>query len=542
MTGRRSSLWTELRREREQRQRVASQAHKVHEQLIRQAAKEHDQAVQRSAREETAERRRQEQLAHEARAAEAAARTAEVEARADELKELLRSSLDIQTHIPFDALKRRVEAVCFDPGVPDQVVPLPVWEDVEPRPPSKWSSLVGGKKRYEQEHAAAWQQFQLDLADREHAEELRCSRLAAAQQQHKRQMAELECEVAEHNAAVDKLAVDVHARVPDAVEEYFEQVLVQSTYPQEFPHDYEVAYRPEPQELVIKYWLPGSEVIPAARGYRYVKTRREIDELPRPAKEIKELYTSVIAQLALRTMRECFAVPADDIVDSVVFSGYVKARDRATGKEVEPCVISVGARREIFDELVLDEIDAAACLKHLKAIMSPYPYDLVPVEPLIEFDYAKYRFTEPIDALAGMDSRQDLLKMDWYRFENLVRQLFEAMGMTVNITQSSRDEGIDAVAYNKTDVVHQAEYIIQAKRYSKCVPTESVRALAGVVEEKRAARGILVTTSWVSPESKTFAARNNRLTIIEGGELKHLLAERLDIDVRIELPRKPPRR
>ena len=52
----------------------------------------------------------------------------------------------------------------------------------------------------------------------------------------------------------------------------------------------------------------------------------------------------------------------------------------------------------------------------------------------------------------------------------------------------------------------------------------------GNTEEKRAARGILVTTSWVSPESKTFAARNNRLTIIEGGELKHLLAERLDIE------------
>jgi restriction system protein len=40
---------------------------------------------------------------------------------------------------------------------------------------------------------------------------------------------------------------------------------------------------------VIKYWLPGSEVIPAARGYRYVKTRKEIDKLPRSAKETKEL-------------------------------------------------------------------------------------------------------------------------------------------------------------------------------------------------------------------------------------------------------------
>ncbi|MCA1673874.1 MAG: hypothetical protein LC799_17280, partial [Actinobacteria bacterium] len=240
-------LWTELRREREQRQREARQARRVHEQLIRQAAKEHDQAVQRSAREETAERKRQEQLAHEARAVEAAMRTAEVEARADELRELLRSSLDVQTHIPFGTLKRRVEPVCFDPGVLDQVVALPVWE--EPRPPSKWSGLVGGKKRYEQEHTAAWQRFQQALADREHAEELRCSQLAAAQQQHQRQMAELEREVAEHNVAVDKLAVDFHARVPDAVEEYFEQVLAQSAYPQEFPHDYEIAYRPEPRSL-----------------------------------------------------------------------------------------------------------------------------------------------------------------------------------------------------------------------------------------------------------------------------------------------------
>jgi restriction system protein len=539
---RRSSLWTELRRDRERRQREASQAHRVQEQLIRQAQKEHSQAVQESRRAEAAERKHQEQRAHEARAAEAAARTAEVEARAEELRVLLRSSLDVQTHIPFDALKRRVDVGCFDPGVLDQVVSLPVWEDFEPCRPGKLSGLLGGKTKYEQERTVAWQRFQQALADGEHAEEVRRCQLAEAQQQHARQVAEMTREVAEHNAAVDKLAADFHAGVPEAVEEYFEQVLAQSAYPEEFPQDYEVAYRPEPQELVIKYWLPGSEVIPLARGYRYVKTRQEIDELPRPTKEIKELYASVIAQLALRTMRECFAVPAAEVVGSVVFSGHVKARDRATGKEIEPCVISVGAQREVFDELVLDQLDAAACLKHLKAIMSLHPYDLAPVEPLIKFEYAKYRFTDPIDALAGMDSRQDLLKMDWYRFENLVRQLFEEMGMTVNITQSSRDEGIDAVAYLKTDVVHRAEYIIQAKRYSRCVPAESVRALAGVVEEKRATAGILVTTSWVGPESKTFAARNNRLTIIEGGELKHLLAEYLHIDVRIDFPQKPPKR
>ena len=188
---------------------------------------------------------------------------------------------------------------------------------------------------------------------------------------------------------------------------------------------------------------------------------------------------------------------------------------------------------------MLDQLDPAACLKHLKAIVSPHPYDLEPVEPVIEFQKAKYRFADPVDALAGIDSRPDLLKMDWYRFENLIRQLFEAMGLEVQVTRSSRDEGIDAVAYNKTDIVHRSEILIQAKRYSNCVPTNDVRALAGSVEEKRATAGVLVTTAWVSPETKAFAARNNRLSVIEGGELKHLLAEHLNLDVRIDLARRP---
>jgi len=58
-------------------------------------------------------------------------------------------------------------------------------------------------------------------------------------------------------------------------------------------------------------------------------------------------------------------------------------------------------------------------------------------------------------------------------------------------------------------------------------------------EDKRATSGILVTTAWVGPESKAFAIRNNRLRIIEGGDLKHLLAEHLNLNVRIDLAGRP---
>ena len=43
------------------------------------------------------------------------------------------------------------------------------------------------------------------------------------------------------------------ARDPDAVERFFEEVLGLSEYPDGFSRDYQVAYRPEPSELVIEF-------------------------------------------------------------------------------------------------------------------------------------------------------------------------------------------------------------------------------------------------------------------------------------------------
>jgi restriction system protein len=125
-------------------------------------------------------------------------------------------------------------------------------------------------------------------------------------------------------------------------------------------------------------------------------------------------------------------------------------------------------------------------------------------------------------------------------FEHLIRELFEAMGMKSWVTQASRDEGVDGVAVNEDPIVGGL-CIIQAKRYSKIVGLESVHALAGVMEDKNAAKGVLVTTSWVGKASRDFAARNgSRIEIIEGRHLKSLLREHLGLDVLIGLPTLPP--
>jgi len=539
---RKSSLWSELQRERDRRARAALARQKKERQVLRQLSQDRERAQRLAARADAAERKRQEQQAHEAGAAASRTLKAQLDRQVAELQTLLTSQLAGAPQLTFAMLKQSPEIQPFDPGELADELPAPRWEDYAPPAPGALSGLVGGKARYARAQEAAAQDFQQALAEHEQAEAMRGRQLRAARTEYDRSARAAEGGAREHNAAVDELERSFRAGEPEAVEEFFGQVLALSEYPDGFPCQYQVAYRPDPRELVVEYWLPPATVIPVVRDYRYVKTRGEIDELPRSLKDIKDLYASVIHQVALRTMRECFGVAeAEDVVDTVVFNGIVSGVNRATGQPEELHLISAPASRAEFSQLVLDQLDPEACLRHLKAILSRHPYDLEAVEPVIEFQKAKYRFAEPVDALAGMDSRPDLLKMDWYRFENLIRQLFEAMGLEVNVTQSSRDEGIDAVAYDKRDIVHRAEILIQAKRYSRCVPANDVRALAGSVEEKRATHGILVTTAWVGPESKAFAARNNRLRIIEGGELKHLLAEYLHLDIRIDLARRPRR-
>ena len=231
-------------------------------------------------------------------------------------------------------------------------------------------------------------------------------------------------------------------------------------------------------------------------------------------------------------MRDVFEVRPTTIVDEVAVNGHVSTRNKATGQPEHPCLISVSATREQFKDLVLTDLDPSQCLRHLNALVSPHPWDLEAVRPIFDPDLSKYRFVDAHDAAAGLDARPVVLQMKPVEFEHLVRQLFEAMGMKSWVTQASRDEGVDAVAVNE-DPIMGGVCVIQAKRYSGIVPADAVRALAGVMDDKRASRGVLVTTSWFGKATHDFAARHGRIQLIEGGELKHLLAERLNLDVTI---------
>ncbi|CAM5707290.1 hypothetical protein SALBM135S_07724 [Streptomyces alboniger] len=121
----------------------------------------------------------------------------------------------------------------------------------------------------------------------------------------------------------------------------------------------------------------------------------------------------------------------------------------------------------------------------------------------------------------GGDEEPDLFAMDPIAFEDLVADLFRAMGMQAVTTQRSNDGGVDVDALDPAPI-RGGKIVVQVKRYRNTVPPTAVRDLYGTVQDAGANKGVLVTTSRFGPGSHTFA-NGKPLELISGPELVDLL-------------------
>ncbi|MEU6671812.1 restriction endonuclease [Streptomyces sp. NPDC046727] len=437
----------------------------------------------------------------------------------------------------------------------------------------EWARTQKAAERERLAQARAVEQVERDLAKREaararqtEAKKKAAQRQAAGQErlakqqaaqemrtQAERRTAEVQQRVGELNSVLSVPYAPSPARReqvetalaqgdPEALTSAVEAALADAAYLEGLRDEWRCAFVPETRELLLEVDLPGQSVIPTAAAYRYkASTPPAVTVQPRKEAEIKQMYRLLVARLSLRAINEVLTLTPAALVDVVAFNGHVNAKNRATGKAIRPCLVSVRASRETVRDLVLDEpeLDPVACLRHLNAVVSQHPYDLEPVRPVVTFDLTKYKWGPDIDVVAGLDHRPDLMELDPIEFEHLVRRLFEAIGLKAWVTQASRDDGIDAVATNEDPIVGGL-CIIQAKRTRNAVPADTVRALAGVMHDKAAAKGIIVTTAWFGKASKDFAYRTGRMELIDGRGLKALLLEHLGIDALISLPKTPP--
>jgi restriction system protein len=472
----------------------------------------------------------------EARAQEVEDRNEDLRARIDELQSILVATLAIDDRIDFGSLKAPADHPGRLPFAPPdalkQPAPLPDRNRYASavRSPS-WSTKLfpGWQKRYARRLELAEAEFQRALDAWKEGEAARVRQLDTLRAQSEQARKAVE----EHDQQVEEFADSYQAGSPDAIVSYTEMVLERSEYPGDFPQRFRVAYVPESRKLVIDYDLPGPSIVPAVTEYKYVRTRDSIEEKTRKPADIKSRYADVVASIALRTIHEVLEADQANHLDVVVLSGFVHAVDPATGKDTRPCLISVSVSKQAFNELDLARVDKKVCLRNLGAQVSPSPEAVQAVKPIVDFDMVDRRFVAGSDVLGDLESRANLMDLDPFEFENLVGNLFSKMGLETKQTRSSRDGGVDVVAYDVRPVLG-GKVVIQAKRYRHTVGVAAVRDLYGTMINEGASKGILVTTSGYGPDAFEFA-KDKPLELIQGGELLYLLAE-IGVEARIVFP------
>lgn len=113
-------------------------------------------------------------------------------------------------------------------------------------------------------------------------------------------------------------------------------------------------------------------------------------------------------------------------------------------------------------------------------------------------------------------------------FERLIVDLMLAMGYGAGGNGQhlgrTNDGGVDGVI--NEDVLGLDVIYLQAKRYApgNSIGVEKIREFAGVLDERGATKGVLVTTSHFAPPALGYAQRSpKRLVLIDGSELTRLL-------------------
>lgn len=510
--------------------------------IAKQALRAISAEAKRIERAEAAARRLSSELAKEAKVQHAEARKHEAERKnsslhvhINSLRGLLSASLRSDRPFRFGELKTVLHESEFEPGDLANPEDPPELASFLPAPPKGMAGVLpGGKRKHREATEAATAAFNEARQQHEQRETERTTALDVFKAEFVEKVAELEEATRRQHSDVDELERRFASGDPEAVVESITEAVTELSWPFEPAGDPRVAFSGESRQLVVELELPTMDVVPEVREYRYVKARDEITTSAMPATERKRLYASLIAQITLRTLNAAFRADPDGVIETVVVNGHVQSVDKRTGQSIHPCLVTVRAGRDRFNELNLELVDPAECLKGLNASISRSPAELVPVRPVIEFDMADPRFVREQDVLGALDTRPNLMELTPKEFESLITNLFEKMGLETRLTQPSRDGGVDCVAYDARPIFG-GKVVIQAKRYKNTVGVSAVRDLFGTMQNEGASKGILVTTSGYGQASHEFA-NGKPLELIDGGNLLYLLNEHADIDAKIEPP------
>lgn len=128
---------------------------------------------------------------------------------------------------------------------------------------------------------------------------------------------------------------------------------------------------------------------------------------------------------------------------------------------------------------------------------------------------------------------EKLLGLEPYEFEELLGNLFTKMGYKAEVTQRSRDLGVDIlISIENFGLSHT--WIVQAKRYAEPVGVKEIREYSSLRYRDNVDGVIIATTSGFTKEAQKEALEHN-VKLLDGPllvkMLEHYMPESLDIRI-----------
>lgn len=179
------------------------------------------------------------------------------------------------------------------------------------------------------------------------------------------------------NNKIDLMREEYLQKKPHSIIENCDLVLNNSKYPDYFPKTYELDYNPDKEHLIIDFCLPQIESLPRTKSVKYVKTEDNFKETSISNTALNQLYSSVVFQVAIRTVHEIFEADVVNAISTVCFNGYVD------NDKIE-YIISYQADKETFNKLNLKGLDCKETIKNYKG---KFTAKLTEIEPLMKIEH-----------------------------------------------------------------------------------------------------------------------------------------------------------
>jgi len=277
--------------------------------------------------------------------------------------------------------------------------------------------------------------------------------------------------------------------------------------------------------IICDISLLNDEEVSKIKTYKEYKRDDRIEPVYYNEKDFKKIYENILYSIYFRVIIEVFKSDYCSHIKRLTLNGWVNALNKKNGKYENKCIMSLSLSRDQFEDIDFSNVDLKEAFRHLKGISSASLIDFVPIAPIMSINKSDNRFIQSEEVLKNISDSTNIAAVDWEEFEHLVRELFEkefaVNGGEVKVTQSSRDGGVDAIAFDP-DPIRGGKIVIQSKRYTNVVGVSAIRDLYGTVMNEGATKGIIVTTSHYGSDAYEFA-KGKPLTLLDGNNLLALL-------------------